>query len=979
MFRTIRTNQKAIEDNIMLMKNSREPLATIPNEYVHNISFSFQDVNEMNITISKKDNPSLYDKFIGKRQQIILNNEERFVVEECVENIEDSGLATKEITAYSFDYTLDHKGEFFIEEGSYCLYNDNKKNTDKIGILNMFMQDNPHWTIGHISENAIKEFTKKLETKSQLVVNNIYNQKVAKDIILWEKNFEGVSPSTDTDIMTIKIEYSNLEIYNPVLDMLQRTEPKIIHEDFINIPSPITNIKAEYVTSEDYKNAIKYTIDLSDGNQIIDYKKFVNIENYKIKIKQVDLIYTTGKELEIFDHKMRSFDEDNVQWRKFLKDNIQTAYDVIFEFNNMSKILNCYATEEVGEHIGIKLSYDNFIKSLNKTNEYGQVITKLIVNSEKTSLHEANPLCTDYILDFSYFIDNKLMSRECEVAWYRYMKFIEDNQQQLNNRKSELSALNKKAVLLESKKRAYELEIKNLEVLRNTYMKLDDTINVNRMAEEIIQKQQRLVEINKEYEDIQKQITAQSLEIKQIIEKNQFNNAEDKNGKIFNDIILEELEDLIIVETIEDNYYENSKELYDNYKYLLHEKNKLEINFDTTLKNLLKGYIPPKCGEWRDKFKVGNFVDIEDKDINIAGDGKIRIIKYEYSPRDKKVDTIYFSNKDKKIDDLVRLLEVGMDIKKSKKYTKQYKTTWKESRNINKEVSKIINEGIDVQKQKINGVAGRSLLRIEDASMYVIDSEDENKQMYFGASMVASTTDNWKTYTKTLDETGVNSKGQGEYIIGEDFFINSTHKDLSLKELKNNEGVGFTLQDLNDGKIRVLLGTEKDKTGRKARFFITNKAGEEILNEKGIISTNTLTTSGVIGRNCPFKTIFTTSQEEIRKSILTIRLCKLTSSVNVTSTGGGINSSFNVSDNKVNLVVPKHTHELDYTPRTIEGLPKNVSIKINGQTIKQGINEDISIDISSYVYSSGINDIEVSSDTTGSVIVNVYNKTFVMY
>ena len=111
---------------------------------------------------------------------------------------------------------------------------------------------------------------------------------------------------------------------------------------------------------------------------------------------------------------MRNFDEGSYQWIDFLRKNVSEAYDVV---DNYNRILNCYALEEVGENNGLILSYENFVKSINQNLQYSDICNKLYVKSDNANISEENPTGNDYILDYTYYINNGLMSEELLIAY----------------------------------------------------------------------------------------------------------------------------------------------------------------------------------------------------------------------------------------------------------------------------------------------------------------------------------------------------------------------------------------------------------------------------------------------------------------------------------------------------------------------------------------------------------------------------------
>lgn len=81
-----------------------------------------------------------------------------------------------------------------------------------------------------------------------------------------------------------------------------------------------------------------------------------------------------------------------------------------------------------------------------------------------------------------------------------------------------------------------------------------------------------------------------------------------------------------------------------------------------------------------------------------------------------------------------------------------------------------------------------------------------------------------------------------------------------------------------------------------------------------------------------------------------------------------------------------HTHEINttHTHAMEHGIYKstvasNVYIKVNGQTVRQGINSTATIDIASYLNPQGSNSIIIGSSTLGRIDVNISARIFSMF
>ena len=113
MFRKVNIKNDLNIDKFILMKNTREEFCEIPKEFIDSIEYNFQDYDVMKLTIPNKithngitvDN-IIYDKFLGKRQQILFGKE-RYIIDDCEISSQSNGKKVKSITAYSFEKTLE--------------------------------------------------------------------------------------------------------------------------------------------------------------------------------------------------------------------------------------------------------------------------------------------------------------------------------------------------------------------------------------------------------------------------------------------------------------------------------------------------------------------------------------------------------------------------------------------------------------------------------------------------------------------------------------------------------------------------------------------------------------------------------------------------------------------------------------------------------------------------------------------------------
>lgn len=878
MFRKVNIKDNSNIDKFILMKNTREEFCEIPKEFIDSIEYNFQDYDIMKLTIPNKithngvtvDN-IIYDKFLGKRQQILFGKE-RYIIDECEINSESNGKKVKSITAYSFEKTL----EFAYDTDSISrqLYKGNDELYIADGILDEFLLDNPSWSIGVVTEKARKEFGRCSEEFTIPILDSLSIAKVERGMILWEKDFTEINPIDDKNVVTLQIHYSNIESYDTFNDNKFLKEEKETHNSFGNLHTGISKIKATYDGNDTYRYAVKYEITFTDGLTKEFWEEFTNLDGLKCEFDAINLYYTNGNEVDIENIKMRNFDEGSYQWIDFLRKNVSEAYDVVFIFDNYNRILNCYALEEVGENNGLILSYENFVKSINQNLQYSDICNKLYVKSDNANISEENPTGNDYILDYTYYINNGLMSEELLIAWNRYTKLLEgDTQTDILEKRLELNGYNKYKIKLESEKTTLEENIRGLEVIRSAYIKSESESDVKRLSEEINQKQDKLTEILRDITECKDNISELDSWISEKVKSIQVETAKDNKGEIFTKDLLTELKDITNVMELTDEHSLTNYRLYQNSVEILKERNKLNIQFETTLVGLIQNL--PRDNAWNEWIVLGDFVNLEEENLMETGEGRIRIVGFTYIPKEHKISSISFSNRDKNLDELSKLSTIGEKINRSNTYTNNYKDIWKNSTSVNDYINKMLTDGLDMKAQAIKSRNANIKIDMSESGIFLINGDNENNQLYLCDSMLSITNDRWLTAKCAIDENGIIAKQLiGEIILGHKLYITSENGEFYIGDMEENSGFGLSIKDSSNVQ-RVFLGTELENGVRKARLRLYGKDGKGlVLSEEGIVSEFQFCDRSHVDSGTPMESYFRirNNVSEIKECIISIKL-----------------------------------------------------------------------------------------------------------
>lgn len=755
MFKRFNLQEEICKDEFILMKNSREDFCEIDKNYITNINYNWHDLNTMSIEVplhisvngKKMINP-LYDKFLGKGQYIKVNSEEKYVVTECERTEDYSGKKIKSITAQSGEIKL-NDFDFYIGTGGLArkLFKIPNDVDVSDGILDLALVETG-WKVKTVSDKARLEMNKMSEIYYKTIATSHKVNNIAKGSQIFAYTFTDLKNPTTGNNLQANINYRSVKSY--IDNQLQKDET-ITHQlgDF---HTGIKRIVATYDSNDDYRYAIKYEITLTDNIVLERWHEFTYLDAMNIDVEEILMSYTNGTEVEKSYMKVRNFEEGTYKVYDFLKNEVEPAFNVKIIYDTFNKEISCYTYEELGKDMPLFLSYENFIKTINKKHQYDEIVTKLYVESEHANISEENPTGLNYILDYTYFKENGLMSDELIKAYDRYLATLTGKQEQIVTKRIDLNTLNKEKINLDTERMTLEEKIKGLQAIWNAYVKENDTQNSTRIATEIKDLQTKHAENLTKAEQIKQQIDTITDEIKNIVNTVTIETATDEQGKIFDDILLDEIRDITITDTLSDDYYTTSYSLYKYSTDVLAKRNKLQIEFDVDVEGLLQNMIIPQ-GETFDKTLVlGDYVNIDDSDID---NGKVRLISFDYSPKDFKVSNLGFSNNDEDFSDLSKLGNVGRSIRRSATFTTNYKSSWVAGKEVNNFVNGMLTDYLDTKAVSIRAREGRNKYDMTESGLYLIDGLNEDRQIYLGSGIIAITNDSWLTVKTCLDENGV--------------------------------------------------------------------------------------------------------------------------------------------------------------------------------------------------------------------------------
>lgn len=791
----------------ILMKNRREELITIPKFYITSYTPKLDDVSEMVLEIpnfiehqGQQIKYPLYDYVQAKRHIVIKKDDqalERFVIE-SIETSNEKGKKKKKVVARSYENILKNKTCLINEGVTRQLYKPEDETFDvEDGILNMFEQQTG-WTVAHIDEQARKEVVESNISVTMDVASENTYEKVEKDTVLLDVDVN--VPAEDGFALNFDLSWKDLVI--TTTDDTSFEAGSIVHT-FVDLPCGVTHLKATFTSNAEQRYGMTYELTLTDETVKKVTYAFVNCRNMKLVSKGNSLTYITSQIEEKTVTKYRFLEHSSGFWYQYLKTTIQEAFNCYIFFDSYNKTISVYDKPSKQEWKGFHLDFDNLLTKVTKTQKISDLCTRLWIQSNNVDITEVNPLGTSYIEDYSYFIESGTMSNELKSALERYYVQIELLQEQWLELKKQKDIASQWLTKRNSELVSINEQVKAKNALLTAYIKAgDNEEGQKRVAQELTelenQASAKLAEVDELKEQNDKLATEMQL-IGKLMSKEM---CEDSQGKIFTTEDLEELTDITIEQTYNDDYHTKAPSLFKYVKELMKDKARLTYDFTLEHKDFVKGIKHPKGWDWF--VEVGGRVEIEDKDI-ADSDGLVTIYSFTYSPKDEKITSVDFSNNSAVIQAVNGLASIGKLVHNTANMTDYWKHTWVEADKATAIVSDIRKNGLDLAANIVRGGSTVNKISMSEAGLFIIDAENENNQIYLGASLMAMTDDKWITSKTAVTTGGVLADSiVGRLILGEKLFI--SNEDGSFEILPN----GLTIRD-ELGKEQVSLGIDDKK------------------------------------------------------------------------------------------------------------------------------------------------------------------------
>ena len=1011
MFRSLKINQKEDEFKAVLYKNRREPLCEIPNEYIESIEYKLRDCFVMTLSVPSKiqyrgktiDNP-LFDKFKPKRQ-IIVNDTDRYEICGDFKIESNKNIKKKKFTAKSFEANLSKK-DIAVNEGTFQLY---KTDGDKIdveeGILN-WLENETSWKVGYVDVNAKKTTGLFDEIINIDLYNNLNVLDVQVDKLLFDKE---VSINIPNQVLNFSIKYNNI-VSTDSKSNIKKTEN--YEHNFENFAEGIKHIKAFYSIDDSYNTVIRYEFTLINGFIKKEIQQFTYLQDLDVNFQDIVLSYKTGNKVEKTKTKYRSFEKGVHQWLPFLRDMVEQAFDCIFQFDTVNKLVNVYDRQTMGNDNGFYLYYDQYLMKIDRSLQTDDIVTRLIVEGKDgLSINGVNPLGTNYIEDFNYLLKQGNISNNLQNALIRYKEYTNNVFNKWNTYKQEKDNWNKQSVYLESKLKLVTDQLNVKKSIKISYVKIGEAISKEQKTEfDKIEKE--IKQLNKDTNELIKNLKLLKDKIKVLdIKMNECNanlkkrKATDENGKIFTEEDINELDECIYSLRLSDDYYTDEKELLENATKVLKERNTLPIKFTTNVVGLTKH---PRG--WKNIIKLGDLAHIIDGEEEIDCDD-VRIVGFKYIPNKQnsssKIESVEFNNSKFVLYDLKTIRNISINkINRASNALNKYKNIWVDNSIATSNFKKIQRLGLHTNNIPVRCNETINELDITSTGVWCTDKTDTstNNQFYMGSGVIAVTDDDWTSCKTVADEKGLVARSIiGTAILGERMKMENPQSTIKI------DGNGISVFD-KKGKKKVQVGIYEDNVNSyKYGLLVYDEDGNVVINADGMQRYNIITYLDEVAPKFPMECpIYLYKDMEVTDAKLFLHLSKyransttISDSNNTkekfTYLGGTVRTKENTEhatitkedidkllNGDISNIELKHTHINENHMHGIPGatsgggegsnydiaettMPEDVKVYVNDKLIAQNINTDMVIKIKDINKYNSMNVIKITSSKHGRI------------
>ena len=248
------------------------------------------------------------------------------------------------------------------------------------------------------------------------------------------------------------------------------------------------------------------------------------------------------------EEKLRYQESVSTNWYDYINTDIAEQFECYPVFDSYNKVVNLYSDDELGEDPQLMLSYDNYLKEIELSDDTEDIVTKLVLSgNDDLTISEVNPSGETFVEDFSYFIESREMSDALISALELYYVMVKKRAIEWNRLRGEKAEKQSQLTAKKNELLIIYSTIKSLEFA--TKQSNDEAFNA-KTQERLVGLNDKRVLLEKEINELDDYINNLDVSIENINKLCKKKYATNDNGiLIFTESLLNELKEFIYQDT----------------------------------------------------------------------------------------------------------------------------------------------------------------------------------------------------------------------------------------------------------------------------------------------------------------------------------------------------------------------------------------------------------------------------------------------
>ena len=342
--------------------------------------------------------------------------------------------------------------------------------------------------------------------------------------------------------------------------------------------------------------------------------------------------------------KLRYQESVSSNWYDYIMNDIAEQFECYPIFDSYNKLVHLYDEAELGENLQLILSYDNYLKSKEKTTDTEDIVTRLVLSGNNDlTVVGCNPTGYRYIEDFSYFMESGEMSDELTSALELYNEVIKKLIVQWNNYREQKAY--KEGIYVEKQK----LLLINYNTIQSLEIAIGLTESERYMAElseQLVNKKDERCLLEKDIDTLYEEIRILSEQItiiNKLCKKKYATKTGEVGGElIFNDELLDELKEFTYQDTYSNDNITDELLLMETGMRKLSEMKYPTRTWSIDSMNFVERLIDNEFrNQWNGQLGLGDMIILKDEDTE---NDVVYLVGYTQNFKDKTLQ-LELSNK----------------------------------------------------------------------------------------------------------------------------------------------------------------------------------------------------------------------------------------------------------------------------------------------------------------------------------------------